>query len=259
MAPLPGGMNGAQHAVVGPGPSRRRLRQRRLETLFGGGAGREPAHRAPAPRGPLARRHLANADRGDLPSRGQPERRPGGRRPVCRDRRRRRRRHGDAPLRRRGRRHARRHVRRDPLLRPRCGGRPRPRRSKATAARSRSCCRRSVPSPPISPPTTCPARPLYGRPLPDIDGLLSRRDLAGAYARVLDDALTRKRPRRSARPSRGWWPRTQGKRAGWLPRSFFNTIAHRAGLFQAAAHNVPSAALPVPSLAKSGCRPRTPP
>ena len=39
------------------------------------------------------------------------------------------------------------------------------------------------------------------------------------------------------------------REASWMAAaSFFNTIAHRVGLFQAAAHNVPSVALPVPSL-----------
>ena len=92
-----------------------------------------------------------------------------------------------------------------------------------------------------------PGTPLYGRPLPDIDGLLSRQDLAGAYASVLDDALTR-----AASEERETLARVvaeDAREASWMAAaSFFNTIAHRAGLFQAAAHNVPSAALPVPSL-----------
>ena len=82
----------------GPRPSRRRLRQRGLETLLGGGAGRKPPHRAPPPRGPLARRHFAGPDRRDLPPRGQRERRPGRRQPVCRDTRDRRRWLGGPPL-----------------------------------------------------------------------------------------------------------------------------------------------------------------
>ena len=36
-----------------------------------------------------------------------------------------------------------------------------------------------------------PGTPLYGRPLPDIDDLMAGQDLAGSYARVLDDALSR--------------------------------------------------------------------
>ena len=92
-----------------------------------------------------------------------------------------------------------------------------------------------------------PGTPVYGRPLPDIDGLLARQDLAGAYARVLDDALTR-----AASEERETLARVvaeDAREASWMAAaSFFNTIAHRVGLFQAAAHNVPSVALPTPSL-----------
>ena len=39
------------------------------------------------------------------------------------------------------------------------------------------------------------------------------------------------------------------KAASWMSAaSFFNTIAHRTGLFQAAAHNIPGVSLPPPSL-----------
>ena len=92
-----------------------------------------------------------------------------------------------------------------------------------------------------------PGTPLYGRPLPDIDALLASRDLAGAYARVLDDALTQ-----AASEERATLARVvaeDAREASWMAAaSFFNTIAHRVGLFQAAAHNVPSVALPTPSL-----------
>ena len=92
-----------------------------------------------------------------------------------------------------------------------------------------------------------PGTSVYGRPLPDIDGLLAGQDLAGAYARVLDDALTR-----AASEERETLSRVvaeDAREASWMAAaSFFNTIAHRAGLFQAAAHNVPAVALPVPSL-----------
>ena len=49
MAPLPGGMNGAQHAVIGPRPSRRRFRQCGVGAVLGRGARRRRTHRAPAP------------------------------------------------------------------------------------------------------------------------------------------------------------------------------------------------------------------
>ena len=92
-----------------------------------------------------------------------------------------------------------------------------------------------------------PGTPFYGRPLPDIDALLAGQDLAGAYARVLDDALTR-----AASEERETLARVvaeDAREASWMAAaSFFNTIAHRVGLFQAAAHNVPSVALPTPSL-----------
>ncbi|MDE0377680.1 MAG: DotA/TraY family protein, partial [Rhodospirillales bacterium] len=92
-----------------------------------------------------------------------------------------------------------------------------------------------------------PGTPVYGRPLPDIDGLLSGQDLAGSYARALDGALTQ-----AAAEEREALARVvaeDAREASWMAAaSFFNTIAHRVGLFQAAAHNVPSVALPVPSL-----------
>ncbi len=92
-----------------------------------------------------------------------------------------------------------------------------------------------------------PGTPVYGRPLPDIDDLLARQDLAASYAGVLDDALTR-----AASEERETLARVvaeDAREASWMAAaSFFNTIAHRAGLFQAAAHNVPAVALPTPSL-----------
>ena len=92
-----------------------------------------------------------------------------------------------------------------------------------------------------------PGTPVYGRPLPDIDSLLARQDLAASYARVLDEALTR-----AASEERETLARVvaeDAREASWMAAaSFFNTIAHRAGLFQAAAHNVPAVELPTPSL-----------
>ena len=94
-----------------------------------------------------------------------------------------------------------------------------------------------------------PGTAVYGRPLPDIDALLVRQDLAGSYARVLDDALAR-----AASEERQALARVvaeDARQASWMAAAgFFNTIAHRAGLFQAAAHNVPAVALPTPSLAE---------
>ena len=66
---------------------------------------------------------------------------------------------------------------------------------------------------------------------------------------MLDDALTR-----AASEERETLARVvagDAREASWMAAaSFFNTIAHRAGLFQAAAHNVPAVALPTPSLDK---------
>ncbi len=96
-------------------------------------------------------------------------------------------------------------------------------------------------------PHYVPGTPLYGRPLPDIDVLMARQDLAGAYARVLDDALTRAASEQ--RETLAQVVAEDAREASWMAAaSFFNTIAHRVGLFQAAAHNVPSVALPTPSL-----------
>ena len=122
-------------------------------------------------------------------------------------------------------------------------------RRRATAGHSLPSCRPSEAPPGASPPILCRALPVYGRPLPDIDGLLSEQDLAGSYARVLDEALTR-----AASEERQELARVvaeDAREASWMAAAgFFNTIAHRVGLFQAAAHNVPSVALPVPSLDK---------
>ena len=63
MAPLPGGLNGAQHAVVGLAHLGGGLRQRRLEALLRGGAGGEPSHRAAPARGALAGGDLTDPDR----------------------------------------------------------------------------------------------------------------------------------------------------------------------------------------------------
>ena len=94
-----------------------------------------------------------------------------------------------------------------------------------------------------------PGTPVYGRPLPDIEGLMAAQDLAGSYARTLDAALTR-----AASEERETLARVvaeDAREASWMAAaSFFNTIAHRVGLFQAAAHNVPAVDLPTPSLAE---------
>ena len=89
--------------------------------------------------------------------------------------------------------------------------------------------------------------PAYGRPLPDLDVLLEGRGLAERYAGVLDAALARAATEEHAELARV--VAEDAKAASWMSAaSFFNTIAHRTGLFQAAAHNIPGVSLPPPSL-----------
>ena len=89
--------------------------------------------------------------------------------------------------------------------------------------------------------------PVYGRPLPDLDALLESRGLAGRYAGVLDAALEQAASEEQAALARV--VAEDAKAASWMSAaSFFNTIAHRTGLFQAAAHNIPAVSLPPPSL-----------
>ncbi len=89
--------------------------------------------------------------------------------------------------------------------------------------------------------------PVYGRPLPDLDVLPKGRGLAERYAGVLDTALARAASEERAELARV--VAGDAKAASWMSAaSFFNTIAHRTGLFQAAAHNIPGVSLPPPSL-----------
>ena len=89
--------------------------------------------------------------------------------------------------------------------------------------------------------------PDYGRPLPDLDALLERSGLAGRYAGVLDSALAEAASEEQA--ALALVVAEDAKAVSWMSAaSFFNTIAHRTGLFQAAAHNIPAVSLPPPSL-----------
>ena len=92
-----------------------------------------------------------------------------------------------------------------------------------------------------------PGSPAHGRPLPDVEAALDARGLAEAYAAVLDAAL-----RRAASEERRALERAvaeDARESSWLSAAgFFNTVAARTGLFQAAARNVPDAALPLPGL-----------
>ena len=92
-----------------------------------------------------------------------------------------------------------------------------------------------------------PGSPVHGQPLPDVEAAMNARGLAESYEAVLDEALGR-----AASEERLALERVVAEDAAgssWLAAAgFFNTIASRTGLFQAAAHNVPDAALPLPSL-----------
>ena len=74
-----------------------------------------------------------------------------------------------------------------------------------------------------------------------------RGRIAESYEAVLDEALGRAASEERLALERAVAEDAAG--SSWLAAAgFFNTIASRTGLFQAAAHNVPDAALPLPSL-----------
>ena len=88
---------------------------------------------------------------------------------------------------------------------------------------------------------------IHGQPLPDVEAAMNARGLAESYEAVLDEALGRATSEERIALERAVAEDAAG--SSWLAAAgFFNTIASRTGLFQAAAHNVPDAALPLPSL-----------
>ena len=88
-----------------------------------------------------------------------------------------------------------------------------------------------------------------GEPYPDIAALLSASGIAGDYVGILDAALAQAASQAERDLARA--AAEEAEHAGWLSAaSFFNTIAAATALFQAAAHGVPSADLPPPSLAQ---------
>ena len=92
-----------------------------------------------------------------------------------------------------------------------------------------------------------PGSPVHGQPLPDVEAAMNARGLARSYEAVLDEALGRAASEERLALERAVAEDAAG--SSWLAAAgFFNTIASRTGLFQAAAHNVPDAALPLPSL-----------
>ena len=252
MAPLPGGMNGAQHAVIGLAHLGGDFANA-VWKPFSEEALAESRPIVPRPREALWRAAISRTLIAETCMRAaQRERRSGGRRPLRGDRR--------------GTRTTARcrstTTATGAACRTACAARSASRawmrmarrasRRKATAGRSPASCRPSVPSPPASPPTTCPAPRSMAARFRTSTALLARQDLAGAYARVLDDALTRCGLGGTPRCSRSVVAE-DAREASWMAAaSFFNTIAHRVGLFQAAAHNVPSVALPTPEPGRVG-------
>ena len=92
-----------------------------------------------------------------------------------------------------------------------------------------------------------PGSPIHGQPLPDVEAAMNARGLAESYEAVLDEALGRATSEERLALERAVAEDAAG--SSWLAAAgFFNTIASRTGLFQAAAHNVPDAALPLASL-----------
>ena len=94
-----------------------------------------------------------------------------------------------------------------------------------------------------------PGSAAFGTPLPDIEGALDGAGIAARYAAVLDRWLGR-----AAEVERAALERVVAedvKEASWLAAaSFFNTIAHRSGRFLAGVHNTPEVALPAAELVK---------
>ena len=84
-----------------------------------------------------------------------------------------------------------------------------------------------------------PGSPVHGQPLPDIEAAMNARGLAESYEAVLDEALGRAASEERQALERAVAEDAAG--SSWLAAAgFFNTIASRTGLFQAAAHNVPT-------------------
>ena len=94
-----------------------------------------------------------------------------------------------------------------------------------------------------------PGSAAFGTGLPDIEGALDAAGIAARYAVVLDRWLGQ-----AAEVERSALERVVAQdvqEASWLSAaSFFNTIAHRSGRFLAGVHNSPEVALPAPELVK---------
>ena len=89
--------------------------------------------------------------------------------------------------------------------------------------------------------------PVEGQPLPDVDEMLRAARLAESYSTTIEAALVRAAGEEHVALLEA--VAEDAARASWLSAaSFFNTIARRAGVFQNAVHNVPATALPLPIL-----------
>ena len=94
-----------------------------------------------------------------------------------------------------------------------------------------------------------PGSTTFGTPLPDIEGALDGAGIAARYAAVLDARLGQAAEVERAALERVVAEDVQA--ASWLSAaSFFNTIAHRSGRFLAGVHNTPEVALPALELMK---------
>ena len=92
-----------------------------------------------------------------------------------------------------------------------------------------------------------PASPAYGEPLPEADPWLARRGLAGRYREAMREAMehaTRRHDEAMVSLGEAW----NGPQSWLWAGSAFNTLAWQTGRFQAAARNVPRVALPGESL-----------
>ena len=94
-----------------------------------------------------------------------------------------------------------------------------------------------------------PGAPRYGSPLPDAAAALDRYAVARGYETVLQSRL--KEAADSEHQALIEAVAADADRISWLSAaSFFNTIAAAAAVIQAAAHNIPTVSLPSPRLEK---------
>ena len=85
--------------------------------------------------------------------------------------------------------------------------------------------------------------PVKGHVLPDVEAVLRAAGLAETYKETIDAVIAQAAEEEHVAVQEA--VAADAERVSWLSAaSFFNTIARRVGVFQAAVHNVPVAALP---------------